>query len=564
VASLEDVLKDFDRRLSSIEKILNQQESRTPSIQASADASNDAAEVPFVLYTGVTPPEGASNKIAKFDSAKLDSSSVLGIIGIVFVILAGVFFIKITMDSGWLTPARQVLLAAGTGLALFFAPHFVPKAEKGYGALLAGAGTTNLHLTWLGAYSFHHILSAKAALVCATLVGVFSILSNLHSGNRIYLLVAMAGTYLSAPLVGYNVGDLSVLGIFLVIWNICFSVAAFAKQRRDLIFIASYYAILTVLILSYKASNSDQLSDLLVLQLIQFVIFSSALLSFSVYHNNPLTSEEGVALFPLLLLFYISSGYLVKTINPALAPWFGVALGAIILGIYFFAQKLMSKELKSRPALLSIGATALVHSLYFQLLPGSLRPLVGWVIGVAVMLIWRKSERARTEFNFFLLIFFSTFFYGAVSTIVSDDFGQSVFFYNWIYGLVAVIAAVGFSNSRGSESALAKYAPYLLAFGHIEVMLGLYRFAERIAWSGVLFVTLSWGLYAAVVLTVSYLRRDRILGNSALTILLAVSLKAFFYDVSSTTNLVRVACLLAEGLLLYACGWIFKKMQAWA
>jgi len=81
--------------------------------------------------------------------------------------------------------------------------------------------------------------------------------------------------------------------------------------------------------------------------------------------------------------------------------------------------------------------------------------------------------------------------------------------------------------------------------------------------SGSLFVFPHLGLYALAVLAWAYHGRDRMVGQSAVLILAAVSLKAAFYDLLNTGNLARVLSLLAAGILLYACGWIFRQMQAW-
>ena len=179
------------------------------------------------------------------------------------------------------------------------------------------------------------------------------------------------------------------------------------------------------------------------------------------------------------------------------------------------------------------------------------------------MVIWNQSEAARKTFLWPLLILLSTFVYGAILTIVSVESIANIYLYNWSYGIVTLIAMIGLTSNREIESETIKYSPLLFGFAHIEVMLGFYRFSNEITWSGALFVTITWGIYAALILGLAYWRREKILGNSALTILIAVSLKAFFYDVSNTSNFIRVACLLAQGLLLYCCGWIFKKMQNW-
>ena len=96
------------------------------------------------------------------------------------------------------------------------------------------------------------------------------------------------------------------------------------------------------------------------------------------------------------------------------------------------------------------------------------------------------------------------------------------------------------------------------------MLCGLYRLSLGVSMSGSLFVSLTWGLYALAILSWGYARRDRLVGQSAVLILAAVALKAAFYDMLRTTSLVRVLSLLAAGLILYACGWVFRRMSAWA
>src|SRR5262245_39763877 len=111
MTKLEDVLKDFHQRISAIEKQLHQEGRPVKTEQTAAAKARTYEKV------ASSKPYSGTTEVA------FDSSSMLAFIGIAFVILAGVFFIKLTIDSGWLTPVRQVLLAAATGLVFFFTPQ---------------------------------------------------------------------------------------------------------------------------------------------------------------------------------------------------------------------------------------------------------------------------------------------------------------------------------------------------------------------------------------------------------------------------------------------------------
>lgn len=561
--TLEETLKGIDQRLSAVEFQLR-------LLQLAESGAEAPAKVVPATVTPKPVPEyhpwemSERSPDAKPAATPVDSSTMLAVIGIAFVILAAVFFIKMSVDSGWLTPVRQVLLAAATGMAFFLAPQILSEKAKAYGAFLAAAGTTILHLTWLGAYSYHHILPAKAALVCATVVGLGSVLANFAAGKRMYLLIALAGTYLAAPIVGYETADLPILSIFLVIWNISFSVTAMVHKSRDILFITSYYAVFTLLLLTKRVHGIDQQTALLGLQIVQLFIFSAAMLAYSIYHKSPLSTEESIAILPVLLLFYASSIQLVSLIVPNLVPWFGLMVGAFVLAIYFIARKYLGSTFKSGNSLTAFVAIASVHSLYFELLSESLQPLAALVIGVALVstsLLWPSVRR---QFYWPMIVLAATVIYGAIQTFVAVNVIDHISFYNLAYGAVALGIFAKVVTSQKLNDRSVGYLSVLLGFAHLEVLLGLYRFSQDISWSGALFVSIAWGFYAVLILAAGYWRRDKTLGQSALTILLAVSLKAFFYDLIDTTSLIRVGCLLGEGLLLYGCGWIFKKMQTWS
>lgn len=572
MTKLEDVLKDFDRRIREIETAVRgfagpnvlpkPQPAAAPEVQFEPQKP---AEVTPTPAAPTAAPARPMEPLKPFDESSsssegFDSSNILGFIGIFFVILAGVYFIKLTIDSGWLTPPRQIMLAASCGLSFFLAPHFFPKADREYGALLAGAGTTILHLTWWGAYSYHHILDATSALTCATVVGLVSILASFGKGNRIYILVALAGTYFSAPIVGYSTKELATLSVFLMIWNISFTATAFLSRRRDVMMIASYYAALTVLLLSNRSNTSDAHLELLTLQLSQFVVFAAGLLSYSIYYKQSMNSEESVALMPLLLLFYFTSSHFISTVNPALAPWLGVIVGSSLLLIYLIAKKYLN-DLKTGAILTAFGTLALIESFYFQLLDKMSQTFMGLIVAFGLLTIAKKYPDALRTHFWPALIISSTVIYSALLTIVSPDAFPGMLFFNWMYAVMALVVALGMRHL--SFESKAESTHLVLAFAHVEMMLGFYRMFKGLGEAGAIFVTSTWGVYAVAILLLAFFRRDKILGNSALTILLAVSLKAFFYDVANTTSVVRVVCLLIEGLLLYGCGWIFKRMEKW-
>ncbi|MEZ4744019.1 MAG: DUF2339 domain-containing protein [Bdellovibrionota bacterium] len=568
MSNLEDVLLDLDRRLKNIEDHLN---INNVSLEKDTQIEDNSGykiqkEEERVFWE---PPqkeilnEYIPDKLPHIDS-NTNKSSMLGIIGVFFVILSGVFFLKLSITTGWLNPLRQILLAAGVGTILFIAPFLAPPSERKYGAILTGAGTTILHLTWLGAYYIHHLLTAKSALICASLIGIISILTKFDKGFKTFLLVAMAGTYLAAPLLAIEFKSLNTLITFLTIWNISYSAAAYMRRRRDIMFIASYYATFTVALLSLKYPDLQSLYNLIILQVIQFAIFASAMLSYSIAYKNPLTEEENKALFPLLLLFYFSTYHIISQLNTNLASWLGIIVSIIVLALYFSAKKILKSELKSKLALTSTAALTFIHSFYFHLASENALNFLGLITGGIIAYIMSHKPKIAKSYSWPIFIFSCVFIYCSINTIIWSQSWYPIYPYNIAYGAFFLITAIFIKIPRHEKTDHSTpYISALLFCAHLEILLAIYRFSENINWSGSLFVTIFWGVYALLILGIAFWKKNKDFGKSALLILIAVGFKAFFYDLSETAQLVRVLSLLIEGLLLYGCGWLLKRMEKW-
>lgn len=543
----------LDKRVEAIEERLKKIESRLGVVQ---ETSVHEYHPPKKQAPDPTMPLVTNN------ISSMDSSSLLSYIGIAFVVLAGLFLIKMSVDSGWLTPSRQILFAGCLGVLFLTLPYFFSEKTKAYLSLLAGAGTAILHLTWLGAYSYHNLIEADVALLSATAVGIISVALNIDQKGRSYLLIAMAGTYLSAPSLGYQLENLQLLAGFFLIWNVCFSLASLLNKRRDVMIIASYFAVFTILMMTRLTKDSSQAQTLLALQGLQFLIFAGAQVLYSSYYKSPMSKEESHTLLPLLLLFYFSTMPLAEKVFPVAHVWFGIIVGLAVLAAYSLARHFLQRSINSGVVLVSFATLVIVHSGFFKVLDDLSQPMVALLIGGLLMLNHKYNYVDKQAHYWPLLILSFVFVYGGMQTILSPAATDYYYFYNWLYGLFALVLV---ASSRADKEATlpAEKSSLVLIFAHIEIMLGLYLLSKQLVMSGALFVTISWGLYALAILYYASRKRDYAIGKSALTILFLVSLKAFFYDVANTTNLVRVGCLLLEGLLLYWCGWYFKKMQSW-
>ena len=571
----EETLKSIQRQLISIDDRLRVLEAKTLKNTFSDHKPRPAVDTSVLVQPAVSSaPQSASSGPANFTtvnaaefnqatepyfstpSKPVDSSTFLGVVGIFFVILAGVFFIRMTIESGVLTPQIQVLLGLGTGLVLYFIPLVMKDSDQRYGGLLAGAGVAILHLTWLGGYTVHHLLSETTTLVCATIIGVLTVISKRNEKAPATALVAMFGTYLAAPVVGFHSPDFSTVAVFLLIWNLSFTVSGIVVGRRELLFLATYMGTLSVLILTMDIKSEAQYFELLQLQIVQFFIFTFGQIAFSYNEDRVMSEKESQGIFPALILWTAASHVLVSKLYPDWSDWFGLVVGVLVLIVYGSAKALMKTKLESANSLISFATLAIVYSLFFRICPMNLKPLFGFIAGVGVLLVWKVNPRFREDFFWPGMIILSTFLMGAVLTI-NHESGQDFMVYNFLYG-AACLAAMTFRDDKAKST----LGSILLPFAHVEIMLGMYRLVDS-SNGGALMLTLLWGAYALIVLGLAYWRRDSTIGNSALLILLVVSGKALLFDMAKAENILRIICLFLEGMLLYGCGLVFKRFKEW-
>ena len=101
----------------------------------------------------------------------------------------------------------------------------------------------------------------------------------------------------------------------------------------------------------------------------------------------------------------------------------------------------------------------------------------------------------------------------------------------------------------------------VLLYGlHLLTLLCLYRLAYD--W-GSIAVTLAWGFYSLIILTVAYSKKDGALARSSLLVLMFASLKALLYDANQAPSMVRIGSLLSTGIILYVAGAVFNRIKTW-
>jgi uncharacterized membrane protein len=556
---------------------------RLDALDAKSDSeSTRPTDGPVPSLDDTSPGFSTSKPAAVPDSSGVEFSLVdeskragnfLGMVAVLCFVLAASFLIKLAIDTGWLTPARQLALACLLGSAFIGAGFYLKNMDFPNLSLLPAAGVVILQLA---AYSGHLHFELYGGWIGALFGGAVSALSVylfISFRHQFFLLAAVVGSYM-APLIIAAMQDNSLdLMAYFLVWNICFGAVAISVGNRTMILLATYISIGVFAVISHSSGlrvpSGDQL-PVVIFQFIQFLIFLAAVCIYAVKHT-PLSHAEAWAFIPLTLFFYGVEYHDLVNINAQLAPAIGLSFAAIMVGAYYITRRVMNEEhLPSAGLAWSVAAFVTFHAFYLEILPPRFTPWFGLLVLAA--LPWANKKMQLRGLHVGLLI--------VGSLILVMNYGKLLFRIELgdIYGIEATAlrtlyfaAFLGGYLSRKKTAALSLRDPVfgVVVAAHIMAMMALvdlsYLIQPQTAVSPIpgYVVSILWAGYAVGILLVSQWLSDRLLASSSLLIFALAAGKALLFDVSNVGPFGRIACLVSLGVALYVGGFLYRRILTW-
>jgi uncharacterized membrane protein len=534
---------EIEKRFTDIEARLARIESLIPKTSAPPPAQPvrpDAAKAP-------------STKPQRDDHPSL-VTSILGWGGAVALVLAAAYLIRLAVESGWLTPVRQVAFAAILGFVMIVAGFFLRNKYRHYAGLLPAGGVVILFLSIYGAHLFYGFMQATPAAVGIVFVCLLSLWLCTAFAGDLYALFAVAGSY-SAPLLIAGAPSITDLVIYFSAWAVVFSVFSIWQERR-LIYLLALYLALIIFDFIWRGRAPDAWGAALAFQTVQFGIFGSATAVFSIRNKSPLDPASAWMHLPALLIFYFLQYALLQKHLPELAPWIAVASALVVAGMYGVARALLQRPLPGGELLLWVYiALVLFHAGYLESVPDSWAPWVAFaIVPVVAVVSWRHGAAIQVGWPIWV----------GVAVIFAINYLRIVFNADLasVPGrhLLAIVYALqlylGYWLIRNRESLKGLASPVLYA-GHICAMAAaLHLLDERIVES------VAWGAVALACLGLSLWGRDRLLGQSSLFVFAAAAAKVLLYDLGGASPLARIISLVALGVTFYVGGLLYQRMLA--
>lgn len=553
-ADAESRIASLEARLARIEAILTAapQSARPAATSAASPRASEPPPHPQVR-SQVAPPRQSTSPAKPASDDASAASSVLGWGGAFALVLAASYLIRLGIDSGWLTPARQLVIAAVFGLALVVAGFVLRESNRRYAGLLPAAGIAIFFMTIYGAHLHYSLISVKAAFALVVLNCALSLWLCRAFASDLYALLAVVGSYSAPLLLSKGGGSLADLGLYFSVWSVVFCVFAIWCERRAIYLLALYLALITF-DLAALSQLREQWVAVMVFQAIQFGIFAVATALFSVRCASPLSKAAALAHLPPLLLFYFLEYHLLSKHMPSWAPWIAaVSFGAVAV-VYAAARARLNRELPGGALLLwCYGALVLFHAGFIESVPDAWAPWVALIaLPITVMATVRDgSVGARWPIWVAVGVFFAVN-YLRVAFGASND---KVFAGDWLGVAYAALLYVGYWLGRSPTGAqsFGRFGAVLLCLGHLMAMVAAERLIdEPIIESGV------WAIVAVGCLVLAWRGKDKLLAQTSLVVFAATALKVMLVDLRGAEPMARIIGLVVIGVTFYLGGLLYR------
>lgn len=530
-------LEELEKKVEHLSKIINVKYSN-PEVKNSPPPIPNFQSAPSITPKNIQP-----------------SSSVnfLPILAVICFGMAGIFIVKLAIESGWLTLERQWGLLVLFGTALIALGLFFNGIDKAYRSYAGASGIIVLYLAAYSSFLYFNIFSVLLAQVIAIFVSCLCLYLFHYYRSEKFVIISAVGTYISPVILGKE-SDLIFISGFFLIWAALFSRLSIYLKSRTLILLASYLGLGVFAFLNILVSNKDELLSVILVQSMQFIIYAGGVFYYSIKNKDPLSKSEAMAYLPILLFFYGTVYFFLNRYDASLAPWISLGFAGFIYFLYWQAKKYIP-NVESKNLVQSFLAVVLFHSGYMEIIPVEGKR---WLLPILIFAKYISDQ--KQDFKFIAPALKFAFFTMGVIEFLRIVFSliSEANILNIVSSLVTIV--LGFFYYTKSYKNMKNHEDLFLYLLHALCILVLYRIAYEY---GSLGVSAAWGLYSVAILTWGYFEKNPILAKSSLLVLTVTSLKALVYDVAQTPSVVRIASLILTGFILYGAGYLIQKIKKW-
>jgi hypothetical protein len=413
-----------------------------------------------------------------------------------------------------------------------------------------------------GGHLYFKLYDMSIATFAVNAVSISALVLYSSFREHFYALAASVGTYLVPVLLGSVTWSFVPLCLYVLVWNVTFSVIAASLGSRLLLGVTAYLAVLLVWLFGERVAGGEQDAarlNVAVFQALQFLFFCMTIAWYSIRRREKLKDSEAWSFLPLLLLFYLAEYELIDRLNPRVAPWCALAFGVWVYATYRFAkQRFGAETLESYPMVSCFLAIVAVHAGYGELTPSFLGP---WV-AIAVLVYYGRFIAGSSPAHTHTAAIFVLSFIPLIECVRALFDGRG--YYSLAYTALLNVAFAGalLFAAREGRAAKSQTAVPLAILGVAQWLMGLKHLSELCfePITAAYVTSALWSATALALLIFAQRLGDRALASKASWLFGLTAIKVLFSDLSESSTGGRVVALLIIGALFYAGGYVYRRI----
>jgi uncharacterized membrane protein len=562
-----------------------------PPQQPAAPIERKAA--PPIQTPVARPIFGSYPKAKAGDNRSLESqigSHWFNRIGILAMLIAVAWFLKMAMDNHWIGPLGRVLigLVAGAGF-IVWSERFRTKGYAAFSYSLKAVGSGTLYLSLWAAFSIYHLMPADAAFAAMILVTAFNGFMAWSQDAELLALYAIVGG-LSTPLL-VSTGENHEVALFsyLLVLDVAVLVLVALRPWSRLLFGAFTGSILLFLGWWSEYYSDTQFGWTAFFLTCFFLIFAFAprLVRVDLEDGAPHSMWDNLALAVLpvanaALGFFAYYNLFTWLKSDWAGAWLAVGFAAFYLLLLRLPARGRLHESSALLASLHLTTAVVFLTIAIPLKAQGRWLTIGWLVEGAALL--GVASRLRSKLLRVMALLCLAL--GFVALVTVNPAASATPFFNQRFGTYCVAIAVFAFAAWISIKAKAKEGPEykgtwpVIAAGALltvnalillAIGLEIDSFWWTLQWRGDVYLLHNYEMYAqftysawfmifgAILLTMGFLRRSAFLRWQALVLLAVTIAKVFLYDMSELSQGYRILSFLGLGALLLGVSFVYQR-----
>ena len=493
----------------------------------------------------------------------------------IFIFLVGVaLFLKYAFENKWFNEVIRIIIGIVSGTLFMYAGNRLINKYRQFSLGLFGIGIVIFYLSFFTANNFYHIIPYSISFFMMILITALCVVLTLAYDSIFLAFIALIGGFLTPCILGGP--EISMLTAFfglssyLLLLNAGFLTINIFKPWRILPVFAMLFTYGLFYFWIYDFYNAQFFAGVISCISIFFFVYLVFILS----RLGSRHSVKPLDFFMTVVNIFAYSGfvfYLVNSIAPDLKGISAVILAFILTFAVFVYRK---KEYRDENIiLLLLGASLILLTIAFPLYLKNTYITISWICE-ALLIFWLGL---RVPSTFMRIFGYIVFILSICRFLGFDTHPQwtiyTLFNERFITGMCIVIclflsSALSIKRMNILPEKEKRFPGLLAGIANILIFIILTievhdacRSIIRSRYIEQMILSISWALYAGILLSIGMIFKVKMARYFALIFLGLSILKVMFLDLFSAGKVYRIIVSIVTGAILIIVGFVYHRKK---